>query len=548
VNYKEIKELAKELGRPIETLIALAPSNDPFYIGPPRTAAAEWFAGIWHRLGISTGYHYRRIHYLLVSQPEPIKMLGGTPYENNLECWFYLCLAARDAIALELVPQNAFVDNRNNAPIIHLIEPEDARILLAGGFPEMFGFQMPSLPRLALENPTIPQPYHLEIWAEKTTMNDILVSLAREYGMNIVTGSGELSATACRDLVNRADESDRPVRILYVSDFDPAGQSMPVAVARKIEFDIARRGADLDVEVRPVVLTHDQCVEYHLPRIPIKESERRGAAFEARYGEGATELDALEALRPGLLRRLLIKEIDRYWDHGHDDAIGATCRDIKGRLDEITADIRAEHQHQIDALEAEFQEITSAYRAWVDRARPLWQAIREKCYESAPDIDDVEWTEAFQADEDPDPLFDSTRDYVEQIDRFKRHQGKSTERSERCKIVPQRSCPICGDTFDATRSDKVVCSIVCQRKFAQQRAAAARNLTRVCPVCSSTFEAKRSDTVFCGTRCREKSSRQRAAEIRMGQQNVSDERLATDPIHTTNLSCDGLPAETGDEV
>jgi hypothetical protein len=31
-------------------------------------------------------------------------------------------------------------------------------------------------------------------------------------------------------------------------------------------------------------------------------------------------------------------------------------------------------------------------------------------------------------DEDDEPLFDSTRDYVEQINRYKEHQGKPIER------------------------------------------------------------------------------------------------------------------------
>ena len=147
-------------------------------------------------------------------------------------------------------------------------------------------------------------------------MNDILEPLAERYAATLVTGAGELSATACHLCVERAKQDRRPVRILYVSDFDPAGQSMPVAVARKIEFLLQElhQGIDLDIQVRPVVLTAQQCEEYALPRTPIKETEKRGEAFEQRYGEGATELDALEALHPGVLARILEREIDRYYD------------------------------------------------------------------------------------------------------------------------------------------------------------------------------------------------------------------------------------------
>src|SRR5207244_12427132 len=102
-------------------------------------------------------------------------------------------------------------------------------------------------------------------------------------------------------------------RILYVSDFDPAGQSMPVAVARKIEYFVRTLGLDVDVRVFPVVLTLDQIQYYRLPRTPIKETERRRTGFESRHGEGAVELDALEALYPGELTSVLSQYIEEYY-------------------------------------------------------------------------------------------------------------------------------------------------------------------------------------------------------------------------------------------
>ena len=88
-------------------------------------------------------------------------------------------------------------------------------------------------------------------------------------------------------------ESHVPVRVIYLSDFDPGGQNMPKTVARKVEFTIARFGLDVDVQLIPLALSAEQCRRYKLPRTPIKETERRKDAFEKKHGEGATELDAL---------------------------------------------------------------------------------------------------------------------------------------------------------------------------------------------------------------------------------------------------------------
>ena len=153
-------------------------------------------------------------------------------------------------------------------------------------------------------------------------MNDVLVPLCQRYGINLVTGVGQLSLTHCVALVDCAAASRLPVRVLYVSDFDKQGESMPVAVARKIEFVLRTERRGFDIQVRPIVLTHEQCIHYRLPRTPAKVVD---AAFEARYGEGVTELDALEALHPGELERILTPEILRYYDDTLDGQIDIRC-------------------------------------------------------------------------------------------------------------------------------------------------------------------------------------------------------------------------------
>jgi hypothetical protein len=55
LRYSQLKNLAAELSRPVSTLIALAPANDPFSITPSRRDGAHWFARIWKRLAIGLG-------------------------------------------------------------------------------------------------------------------------------------------------------------------------------------------------------------------------------------------------------------------------------------------------------------------------------------------------------------------------------------------------------------------------------------------------------------------------------------------------------------
>lgn len=424
--YQAFKSISKAAKAPVSSMI-LNPGNDPFYAGAPaREMHARWFASLWKRFGFTDGVHLRRIHYKFISQETPILRADGPPYLNTDTCWQKLIRAAADARYLGLVPREAFVDRRNDAPTTHLVSRQPASLywaddLSASELPD----EMPEFPRLLVERPRGIERYHVELWAEKTTINDVLLPIASRYGLNVVTGAGELSIPACCDLVERARESRRPVRILYLSDFDPSGQNMPVSVARKIEFLLHDEELDLDVRVCQIVLTVEQCEAYHLPRTPLKDSDRRAASFEARFGEGATELDALEALHPGELERIVRREVGRYRDPTIERRVRDMESEIQAELDEAHAAALERHQHQIHDLEEEYADVAERYRAWEARAETFSQAFKSEVLETAPDLDAVEWPEAAEGDEDPDPLFDSRRDYFDQIDRYKAHQGKA---------------------------------------------------------------------------------------------------------------------------
>jgi hypothetical protein len=479
LTHAEMKALAEELGRPLNTLEVL--QKDPFCAdSPARLRDAEWFADLWQRLDIQRGTHLRRIHYLLVSQDPKVPTPSGAPYVNSSDCVSLLERASLDARYLNLVPAEALVDRRNDEPMIYV--PDTIETSADASVPELelvqsyAGLSPLELPRLVIHPPEIAQPYHIELWCEKSTMNDVLIPLGTRYGANVVNAAGEFSLTACVDLIKRAQASERPVRILYLSDFDPAGAGMPVSVARKIEFLLRRDDLDLDIQVRPVVLTAEQCERYRLPRTPIKETETRGATFEARYGEGATELDALEALHPGELHSILVQEIERYHDDDLADRIAEVEGDADSDVNTINDAVHGRYADEITDLQAEHQRIAAEIARTVGRltathkrkARDLVRRMQRDLKAEAPDIDDYPWPEPNDGDEDDDPLFDSTRDFIDQTDRYKLHQGKPTAATPRKAARPiEKTCPQCGRAFTTTRSDTTACSRRCRDAQAQ---------------------------------------------------------------------------------
>src|SRR5215204_5620211 len=173
-----------------------------------------------------------------------------------------LVCAARDARYLDLVDPKLIIDRKNDEPVLYLSNGGQGLVGVVGREITDAG---PSLlvPSLGLCPPTATQRFAIEIWIEKSTMNDILVPLAQRYEFNLVTCTGEISATHCHSLVERVLQHRRPTRIFYLSDFDPGGASMPVAASRKIEFfarharKILRHyeGVDIDIRLHPIALT-----------------------------------------------------------------------------------------------------------------------------------------------------------------------------------------------------------------------------------------------------------------------------------------------------
>ncbi|MDX0438933.1 hypothetical protein GOD34_18355 [Sinorhizobium medicae] len=447
MDYKSIKAAAKEMGCRVADLIALAGNNDPFFADvPARKHKGEWFGELWHRFGWRNGVHLRRLHYVLISTTSPIMKPDGTPYFNTIGDWKMLVGASLAARYLRLIPAAALVDKRNPDPMIFaangVIAGAPAEIYLANRSP-MFSLDlprfdaddMPDAPLLLAREPASGQPYLVEVWSEKSTMDDVLVPVCRRLGVNYVPGMGETSEILARQAVERAVDAARPMRILYISDFDPGGRSMPVALARKVEFLLRDADLDLDITLQPIALTPEQCEHYRLPRTPIKETERRAPKFEERFGSGATELDALEALHPGELARIVEREICRYIDTSLSSRVQAAWWRMHQHLREITAEVHGDYAEELALIGARYDLVCQNIQAAIDQAEaemerieqgadPLWQAIAERLEELMPHIELEAPPAAKEADPPDEPLFDSSRSYLEQLDYYRDWQGR----------------------------------------------------------------------------------------------------------------------------
>lgn len=472
MNYTDIKQIAKDQGISVKDLCALAPNNDPFYVGQKsQLAAAEWFADLWHQYCDGTnvwqGIHLRRLHYWLVSQDPPRQKPNGDVYQNTEKDWAYLCNAGKWSRYIGSVSPQAFVDRRNPDAV------KFADWHRYGGDPEpgyeadetwdADEYELPNLPELDELPEYIPsspefdvrgyrnlfQGYHIELWVEKSTMNDVLTPICRKYNANLVTGAGEMSITSVVDFIKRVRSSERPARILYISDFDPAGLGMPISVARKIEFFQRQNGdGELDIRLQPVVLTSEQVAEYGLPRVPVKDKDLRKANWEKDHGEGQVELDALEALHPGALADIVTDAILNYYDPTLQDRADETRQELEETLGDECAEVTGRYQDQLDKLDNDyyalvgdfdatrekFNELVAVFQPEIDAHQKRLDEIKERADElftsiggelQSVDLDldeDYPLPETELPDESNSLLYISGRDYFDQLAAYKQHR------------------------------------------------------------------------------------------------------------------------------
>ena len=130
------------------------------------------------------------------------------------------------------------------------------------------------LPDAADFNPTIHitnfidarrQPFHLVIFGEKSSLSDVVLPIAREFGADCYLETGEISDSHLFTMAQRNAADSRPLRVFTLSDFDPSGWQMPISIGRKLQALRDLRFPQMQFEVRAVALTVDQARDFDLP-------------------------------------------------------------------------------------------------------------------------------------------------------------------------------------------------------------------------------------------------------------------------------------------
>jgi len=439
---ERLRATAAALGRSMKSLLVMDAKNDPFNTGTAtHVAAAEWVAGI-HARHPAVTTHLRRLHYKAVDDPTPKP--DGTRHLNTEKNWKWLLDAGKWARDLQLIPDVDVIDRRSSA-----WQWNDARPLWwrpRHGHPLLIADAIPpdiddpdvieSL-SLKIDPPSVSTFYDYDhtddvrigVVVEKSTVDDVLVPLCQRLHLDYLAATGYTSRVRIGEWLRH--DPDRPARLLYISDFDPAGDKMPRAFARALEFLIMRDGDKIDAAVQPLALTVDQVHHYQLPTIPMDMDVDRAVIakrqkFMDKYGvPGAVELDALVTRHPGELERLIADAVADI----RDQTLRVRLADARDDAAQAVDAVWQRHQPRVRAAEADIlpafvaaREAFQAALAEIDTSDldAALDAVNEELEQlDLPDRPQVE-----RIDREHDWLFRSDRSYLQQLDHYRIGDGR----------------------------------------------------------------------------------------------------------------------------
>lgn len=357
-------------GLGMSELTVLAAQNDPFRVDTPAGHRdGEWLAVQAAHLGLGVRViHLRGLHYMFVSG-EVVKP-DGKPYTNTDRDWAWLVNSpAKAARWLGYLPWEQVKDARSTPPVIRQREALWTRPYLSVGLEIEIPDASDIDPRIWAFGFKGTQPFKLVLFGEKTSLEDVLDPIADDYDADLYLPAGEISDTFLYTMAETGAEDGRPMIVLTISDCDPAGWQMPVSIGRKLQAFKALAFPDLAFQVHRVALHPDHVLEHGLPSTPLKETERRADRWTAAMGVEQTEIDALAALKPDLLDRIVRQAIEPFFDTSLQRRVRKAEKEwedeaqarLEEQLDQEELDrIREEASAKLGQLEEEIEALNDA--------------------------------------------------------------------------------------------------------------------------------------------------------------------------------------------
>ena len=116
--------------------------------------------------------------------------------------------------------------------------------------------------------------YRCEVWAESRSIASVILDDCQELAVDLFPCGGFSSLSFIHEAAQQhnASQDTRPLIVLYVGDYDPAGVLIDQSLERELREHLR---ADIDMDFRRIAINEEQVEQYELPTKPRKEGDKR---------------------------------------------------------------------------------------------------------------------------------------------------------------------------------------------------------------------------------------------------------------------------------
>ncbi len=118
-----------------------------------------------------------------------------------------------------------------------------------------------------------------EVWAESRSIASVMLKDCQELAVDLFPCGGFSSLSFVHEAAQQHNATGdiRPLVVLYVGDFDPAGVLIDQALERELRQHLR---PDIDLDFRRIAINEVQVAEYDLPTKPRKAGDKRSMQVE----------------------------------------------------------------------------------------------------------------------------------------------------------------------------------------------------------------------------------------------------------------------------
>lgn len=246
----------------------------------------------------------RRIHYNLLNEKVLRNVDTGTVYANNERCYQDLTNVLTRMRIQGIIPMRSIADATRPCTIWNVHESPQSFIQ-----EKVQGFL-----RGYFRNLMTSQPYHIEVIAEKLTVQPVIKPVVMEFCIPLTITRGQSSIPSRYDVVKRFKRSGKDrLALVIVSDFDADGESIARSFPRSLRDDF---GIDESV-IMPIKasLTKEQIDQLDIidSGQPPKKSSTNYKPFVENYGDSQMCYE-LEAVSVETLQEMVRESIESVLD------------------------------------------------------------------------------------------------------------------------------------------------------------------------------------------------------------------------------------------